>query len=107
MRHGDHNGWGQTAADLRGLALSAAHAGSRERFLALHEIVQGRCATEVAERSGRQPQTVMDWLHRYTTHGPAALIYRRSDGRPPFARTLPPPLITPSAPRNDKPPVHP
>jgi hypothetical protein len=106
MLHVDHDRWGQSAADLRDLAVRASHARSRERFLALHEIVQGRCATEVAERTGRRPQTVMDWLHRYNNHGPAALLYRRSGGRPPFARRLPPPSITRSAARNNKPPVH-
>ena len=107
MFYVDHDRWGQTAADLRRLALSATHARSRQRFPALHEIVQGRCATEVAERTGRRPQTVMDWLHRYNNHGPTALLYQRSGGRPRFARTLPPPSITKCAPRNDKPPLHP
>jgi len=36
----DHQRWDQTVADLRHLALSAAHARSRERFLALHEIAE-------------------------------------------------------------------
>lgn len=87
----DHERWDQTAADLRDLALSAPHARSRERFLALHEIAQGRCATEVAERTGRHPQTVMAWLHGYNEHGPGALAYRRTGGRPPFAQRSKPP----------------
>src|SRR4051794_23067469 len=32
----DHGRWDQTVADLRHLALTAAHPRSRERFLALH-----------------------------------------------------------------------
>ena len=32
----DHERWGQTGEYLRDLALSAGHARSRERFLALH-----------------------------------------------------------------------
>jgi Homeodomain-like domain len=107
MLYVEHERWGQTAADLRDLAVSASHARSRERFLALHEIAQGHCATEVAERTGRRPQTVMDWLHRYNDHGPAALLYQRSGGRPPFAQRLPPPSITRSAARNNKQLVHP
>jgi hypothetical protein len=107
MLHVGHKRWGQTAADLRELALSATHARSRERFLALHEIVQGHCATEVAERTGRRPQTVMDWLHRYNDHGPAALLYQRSGGRPPFAQRLPPPSITKCALRTNTRPAHP
>jgi hypothetical protein len=55
----DHQRWGQTVADLRDQALSAAHPRNRERFLALHEIAAGDCATAVAERTGRRAQTVM------------------------------------------------
>ena len=80
----DYGHWGQTPADLRHLALSALHPRSRERFLALHDIAQGSCATEVAERTDRRPHTVMDWLHTYNEHGPEALMYRRTGGRPPF-----------------------
>jgi transposase len=83
--HVDHERWGQTERDLRDLALSAPHARSRERFLALHEIARGRCASEVAEHTGRHPQTVMGWLHRYNESGPEAVRYRRTGGRPPFA----------------------
>ena len=81
----DYERWGQSAADLRRLALDAPHARSRERFLALHEIAQGHCATGVATRTGRHPQTVMAWLHAYNEHGPEALLYRRTGGRPAFA----------------------
>jgi Homeodomain-like domain len=81
----DHERWGQTGEDLRDLALKAPHARSRERFLALHEIARGSCASAVAERTGRHPQTVMGWLHRYNEGGPEAVRYRRTGGRPPFA----------------------
>src|SRR4051794_16505975 len=80
----DHGRWEQTVADLRHLALTAAHPRSRERFLALHEIAQGSCATAVAERTGRRAQTVMGWLHAYNEHGPEALMYQRTGGRPPL-----------------------
>ena len=76
--------WDQTAEDLRRLAMSASHARTRERSLALYEIAQGRCATRVAERTGRHPQTVMAWLHAYNVQSPEALVYRRTGGRPPF-----------------------
>src|SRR3954465_11239254 len=59
---------------------------SRERFLALHEIAEGGCATAVAERTGRRAQTVMEWLHAYNKHGPEALTYQRTGGRPPLSR---------------------
>jgi transposase len=39
--------------------------------------VQGTCATQLALRIGRHPQTVMGWVHAYNAQGPA--------GRPPFA----------------------
>jgi transposase len=78
--------WDQTPADLRELAMSASHPRTRERFLALYEITQESCATRVAAQARRHPQTVMEWLHLYNTRGPAALIYQRTGGRPPFAR---------------------
>jgi Homeodomain-like domain len=104
--HVDHQRWGQTVADLRHLALSAAHPRSRERFLALHEIAAGDCATTVAERTRRRAQTVMGWLHAYNKHGPEALTYQRTGGRPPFAPRLPPRLASRFAPQNARQPVH-
>ena len=101
----DHQRWDQTVADLRHLALSAAHPRSRERFLALHEIAEGGCATAVAERTGRRAQTVMGWLHAYNEHGREALTYQRTGGHPPFARTSPPRWASRFAPHNAKPPV--
>jgi hypothetical protein len=95
----DHARWGQTPEDLRRLAMSAPHRRTRERFLALHEITQeSRGATHVAMRAGRHPQTVMGWLRTDNAHGPDALIYRRTGGRPPFAPASRPALARPSAP---------
>lgn len=85
MLHVDHARWGQTLEDLRRLAMSARHARTRERALALYEIAQESGATRVAVRTGRHPQTVMEWVHAYNAHGPDALVYRRTGGRPPFA----------------------
>jgi transposase len=87
--------------------VGAVHPRSRERFLALHEIAQGDCATAVAARTGRRPQTVMDWLHTYNEHGPAALVYQRTGGRPPFAQISLPPSARRCAQRRNKPPAHP
>src|SRR5881275_1525051 len=56
----DYARWGQTPEDLRYLALSAPHARTRERALALFDITQHRCATQVALRTGRRAHTVMD-----------------------------------------------
>ena len=77
--------WGQTPEDLRLLALNAPHARTRERALALFDLAHGTCATQVALRTGRHPQTVMGWVHAYNAQGPAGLAYRRTGGRPPFA----------------------
>ena len=94
----DHARWGQTPDDLRQLATGAAHQRTRERFLALYEIAQAGCATQVAARTGRHPQTVMEWLHLYNEHGPGVLAYQRTGGRPPFAQRSPQPLGHRSAP---------
>src|SRR3954454_2438996 len=85
----DYARWGQTPEDLRHLALNAAR--TRERALALFEITQGRCATRLAARTGRHPQTVMGWVHAYNAHGPKAVAYRRTGGRRPlFAHSAQP-----------------
>jgi hypothetical protein len=102
-----HARWGQTPEDLRRLAMSAPHLRTRERFLALYDITQESCATRVAMRAGRHPQTVMGWLHAYNAHGPDALVYRRTGGRPPFAPASKPALPRPSAPPSALPPPHP
>ena len=99
--------WGQSPEDLRRLAMSAPHARPRERALALYEIAQGSCATRVAGRTGRHPQTVMGWVHAYNAQGPDALGFRRTGGRPPFALRLRRRFETPSAPPSVRPPPHP
>ena len=94
----DYDRWGQTPEDLRQLATSAAHQRSRERFLAVYEITPASCATQVAMRTRRHPQTVMEWLHLYNARGPKALAYRRTGGRPPFAPRSRPASVRSSAP---------
>ncbi|MBE9080548.1 helix-turn-helix domain-containing protein [Romeria aff. gracilis LEGE 07310] len=76
--------WGQCAAELRQLALSAAHPRSRERLMGLYEICSGKNATQVGRESGRNPQTVMGWVHRYNEEGYEALLYRHTGGHPPL-----------------------
>src|SRR4051794_41389394 len=84
----DYARWGQTPEDLRHLALSAPHARARERALALFDITQRSCATQVALRTGRRAQTVMSWVHAYNAQGPDALAFRRTGGRRPFFARL-------------------
>src|SRR3982751_2153095 len=96
--------WGQSPEELRSLALSAPHARTRERALALFEITQGRCATRLAGRTGRHPQTVMGWVHAYNAQGPDALAFRRTGGRRPFfARAARPNSARRSAPPSARP----
>ena len=103
----DYARWGQTPEDLRHLALSAPHARTRERALALFDITQHRCATQVAKRTGRRAHTVMDWVHAYNAQGPDTLAFRRTGGRPPFARRSQRRFVRPSAPPSVRPPPHP
>src|SRR5215213_7528434 len=91
--------WGQTPEDLRQLAVSAPHARTRERALALFDITQHRCASQVAMRTGRRVHTVLGWVHAYNQGGPDALAFRRTGGRRPlFARSAKPNSARRSAP---------
>lgn len=76
--------WGQSAEQLRQLALRAAHPRSRERLMALYEICEGKNASQVGRGTQRNPQTVMEWVHRYNDKGSEAMLYRRSGGHPPL-----------------------
>src|SRR3982751_5753912 len=66
----DYARWGQTPEDLRHLAVSAPHARTRERALALFDIPQHSCATQVAIRTGRHMHTVLGSVHAYNAQGP-------------------------------------
>ena len=105
MLHIDCARWGQTPEDLRQLATGAPHPRTRERFLALYEITQASGATRVAPHTRRHPQTVIGWVHTYNERGPTALAYRRTGGRPPFARALKPNWM-PSSASPGAPPPH-
>lgn len=76
--------WNQNAANLREEALKADHARSRERLMALYEICNGKNATQVSRETGRNPQTIMEWVHRYNQAGPETLVYQRSGGHSPL-----------------------
>jgi len=103
----DYVRWGGAAEDLRHLALNAPHARTRERALALFDIAQGCCATRVAARTGRHPQTVMGWVHAYNAQGPDALAFRRTGGRPPFVQRSRRRFVRRSAPPSARRPLHP
>src|SRR3982750_2498175 len=80
----DYARWGQTPEDLRHLALSAPHARTRERALALFDITHHSCATQVAGRTARRAHPVIRWVHADNQGGPAALAFRRTGGRRPL-----------------------
>ena len=48
------------------------------------EICNGKSATKVGRETGRNPQTVMEWVHRYNRSGIKALLYQHTGGHPPF-----------------------
>jgi transposase len=51
----------------------------------LYEICGDKSASQVGRETGRNPQTVMEWVHRYHTVGPAVLVYQPTGGRSPYA----------------------
>ena len=80
----DYSKWNQTPQNLRQLALVAVHPRTRERYLALYEISQGKSATQVSVEIGRRAHTVIDWVHHYNIQGKEALVYHRTGGKRPL-----------------------
>jgi transposase len=78
--------WGQDPEDIRYMAQQATHPRTRERLMALYEVTQGKNASQVARQFGRENETVHNWIRQYDQGGPNALLFKRSGGRPPFAR---------------------
>jgi transposase len=76
--------WNQTPDFLRHLAQHHEHPRTRERFLALYEIARGKTATQVSRATGRNHQTVMNWVHNYNREGHESLFYRRTGGSLPL-----------------------
>ena len=76
--------WNQSLEKLREEALKAEHPRTRERWMALDEICGGKNATQIGKETGRNPQTIMEWVHRYNDRGLEALIYQRTGGRLPL-----------------------
>lgn len=80
----DHSRWGQSLSDLRRASLAAENERTRERFMALYEIARGSNATQLAEITGRNHQTIQAWVKRYNAGGPDAIVYRHTGGRSPL-----------------------
>ncbi len=51
--------------------------------MALYEICNGKSATQVGRETGRNPQTIMEWVHRYNISGIEVLRYQHTGGHPP------------------------
>jgi hypothetical protein len=81
----EHEKWQQGVSDLYDRAVNAPHARTRERFMALYQIVaHGTNATLWAEEIGRHFQSVQSWVHAYNEHGPDALAFRHTGGWAPL-----------------------
>lgn len=76
--------WNESIERLREMSLTAKHPRTRERFMALYEICLGKSATLVGQQTNRNPQTIMDWVHRYNQSGADASIFRQTGGHPPL-----------------------
>lgn len=77
--------WQQSAQDLLYLSIHAEHPRTRERFLALYMVFQGRSASEVAREFERHDETVMGWVKLYNEKGPEALTYLHTGGGAPLS----------------------
>jgi hypothetical protein len=73
---------------LRDQALSAEQPRTRERWMAMYEICTGKNATTVGRGTGRNPQTIMEWVHRYNEIGPEAMVFKQTGGHPPLLGAL-------------------
>jgi Homeodomain-like domain len=78
--------WNQSIDGLRAQAVSAEHPRTRERWMALYEISTGKNATKVGTATGRNPQTVMEWVHRYNEIGPDAMVFKQTGDCPPLCQ---------------------
>lgn len=81
----DHGKWQQTSDDLRRLARDAAHARTRERFMALYQVAMGWSAFRWSVETERRHSTVLEWITTYNERGPEAMVYRRTGGWPLFS----------------------
>jgi transposase len=68
------------AARLRALARLTRNAGQSRRLLALAEIYDGGTRSKAARVGGVGLQTVRDWVMRFNTHGPEALVDGKAPG---------------------------
>jgi hypothetical protein len=67
--------------------MRAEHPRTTERWMALDEIGIGKNATKVGTATGRNHQTVMEWVQRYNEIGPEAMVFKQTGCHPPFAKS--------------------
>ena len=82
MVHVELSRWSLTPELLTLLCLEAVHPRTRERLLALRDIVHGTCAARVSTGLERHISTVLKWVHDFNARGPSALLYLHSGGFP-------------------------
>ncbi len=75
MLHVNYLEWNQTPHDLRELGLTADHQRTRERFLALYDITEGKNTIQVAKETSRHHQSVMAWVYKYNERGVYSFRY--------------------------------
>ena len=68
---------------LRRLARWSADANQTRRLLALAAIYDGASRSEAARLGGVTVQIIRDWVLRFNSQGPDALIDRKAPGKPP------------------------
>ncbi|MDJ0596185.1 MAG: hypothetical protein QNJ72_40425 [Pleurocapsa sp. MO_226.B13] len=51
----NYHQWNQSIEQLREMSLTAVHPRTRERFMALYEICQGKSATRVGQETSAKP----------------------------------------------------
>ena len=65
------------AAEVRGLAKSAATPDQARRLLAIALVLEGANREDAARNTGMDRQTLRDWVHRFNAAGPAGLATAR------------------------------
>ena len=70
------------ASQLRGLAKKSKDGPQARRLLALAAIYDGATRTEAAKIGGVGLQIIRDWVLRFNTRGPDALVNGKSPGQP-------------------------
>lgn len=66
--------WGETAESLLRSSIEGGHLRLRERYLALSMIASGHTGSYVAQRLGRNRNTIAKWVDDFNQRGPEGLL---------------------------------